>query len=79
MRKRLTSEQVRARMTPAAPSLEGLRAELVFAEQRLARAGAKLAVAEAEHDASEAYLQDRRDALDAFKAANPDPQMEIFP
>lgn len=78
MSRKMTMEQLRKAMTPNAPTHESLATEVRFAEERLARAGAKVAVADAEYDAAETYLEAKRDALEAFKAANRDPQMEIF-
>lgn len=78
MSRKMTMEQLRKAMTPNAPTRESLAAEVRFAEERLARAAAKVAVADAEYDAAEDSLDAKRNALEAFKAANPDAQMEIF-
>lgn len=79
MSKRMTEAQLRARMTPREPSRESHEADVQFARQRLQRAAAKRAVAEAEHDEADRYLQSRLEAQEAFIAAHPDAQMSIFP
>jgi hypothetical protein len=78
MTRKMTKEQLRKAMTPHAPSREILAAEVSFAEQRLQRAAAKCAVADAEHAEAVTYLEAKQAAEAAFIIANPDPQMRIF-
>ncbi|EJL21912.1 hypothetical protein [Novosphingobium sp. AP12] len=78
MSRKTIEAQLRARMTPRPPSRKGHEAEVQFAEQRLQRAVAKCAVADAEHDEAVRYLEVKKAAEAAFIAANPDPQIEIF-
>lgn len=74
----MTMEQLRKAMTPNAPSRESLATEVRFAEQRLQRATAKCAVADAERDEAAGYLEAKQTAEAQFILANPDPQMEFF-